>query len=61
MRSQGVLETPVGIKLTLEETLTEKSDASLVVYLTVNHWTAGTVDNFDLLSHRTTPLWVVFF
>lgn len=60
MRSQGVLETPAGIELTLEDTLTEKFEASLVVYLTFNHLTAGTVDSFDLLSHGTTPLWVEF-
>ena len=32
MRSQGVVGTPVGIKLTLEDTLMEKFDASFAVF-----------------------------
>lgn len=51
-----MLETPAGTELTLEDTLTEKFDASVVVYPRLNHLTAGTVDYFVLLSHRTIPL-----
>ena len=32
VRSQGVVGTPVGIKLTLEDTLMEKFDASFAVF-----------------------------
>lgn len=55
----GELESPLGIKLPLEDTLTEELDILFVAYLQRKNLTAGTVDYFVLLSHSTTPLRVV--